>query len=45
MQSFVRGHDAQLFTGLADEADLLIADLLVQLMRYVANTEAPPIQK
>ena len=43
-QSFLAGHDAQLFAVFADQSDLLVGDLLVQLMLYLANTEAPPIQ-
>jgi hypothetical protein len=43
-QRFCRGHDTKLLTVITDEADFLIADLFVQLMRYVANTEAPPIK-
>lgn len=43
-QSFLAGHDTQLLSALADESDLLIVDLFIQLMLYLANTEAPPIQ-
>ena len=44
LQSFVRGHDAQLLTVAADQAQFLVTNFLIQLMRYIANTEAPPQQ-
>ena len=44
MQCLVRGHDTQLLAGVADQADLLIADLVVQLMHDLANSESTSIQ-
>ena len=44
VQSLLAGHDAQLLSAFADQSDLLIVDLFIQLMLYLANTEAPPIQ-
>ena len=36
------GHDAKLLTGGADQTDLAVADLFIELMHIAANTEAPP---
>ena len=43
-QRLLAGNNALLLAILADQSDLLVGDLLVQLMLYLANTEAPPIQ-
>ena len=40
----VRGY-TQLFTGLTDEADLLVTDLLVELMHYIANNRSTSFRK
>ena len=42
LQSLIRRHNTKLFALAADQAHLLVADLLVDLMSHVANTEAPP---
>jgi hypothetical protein len=36
------GLDAKLLTGLADQADLSIAELFVDLLTLNANTKTPP---
>jgi hypothetical protein len=36
------GHDAELLTRSADQANLAVTDILVELMCIAANTEAPP---
>ena len=38
-------HDAELLAGRADETDLAVPDLFVDLMHVAANTEAPPFYK
>ena len=43
-QRLVGGHDAQLLAGIADQADLFVVDLFVQLMHDLANAKAPPIK-
>ena len=43
-QGFFTGHNAHLLSAFADQTDLLVVDLFIQLMLYLANTEAPPIQ-
>ena len=45
VQSVGGGHDTQLFTGLTDEADLLVTDLLVELMHYIANNRSTSFRK
>ena len=44
-QRLLRGHDAQLFAALRDQADLLIPDLFVGLMTCVSDGKAPPNKK
>ena len=41
-QGLLRGHDTHLFAAGANKPQFLVADLLIQLMHYTANTEAPP---
>ena len=36
-QRVIRGHDAQLLAVAADQPHFLVADVLIQLMRYCAN--------
>ena len=44
-QSLLRGNNAHLLAGLTDEADLFVADLLVQFMLQLANGRNTSIQK
>ena len=44
-QSFLGGHDAQLFAGFRDQADLLVPDFFVGLMTCVSDGKAPPNKK
>lgn len=44
-QSVARGHDPELLTIGGNQADLFIPDILIDLMRHVANTETPPTKK
>ena len=41
-QRLLRGHDAQLFTGIGDQSNLLIPDFFVGLMTCVSDGKAPP---
>ena len=43
LQRLPGGHDAQLLSGVGDQANLLVADLFVDLMTLFADTKAPPI--
>ena len=44
-QSFQRGHNAQLFTGLRDQSNLLVADFFIDLMSISSDGKAPPNKK
>lgn len=44
-QSVTRGHDPELLTIGGNQADFFIPDILIDLMRHVANTETPPTKK
>ena len=45
VQGLLCGNNAHLFASLTDEADLLIADFLVQFMLQLANGRNTSIQK
>nr|DAY57724.1 MAG TPA: hypothetical protein [Caudoviricetes sp.] len=44
VQTLRRGHNAQLFAVFADEADLLIPDLFIEFMLYLANNRRTSIR-
>ena len=44
-QSFQSGHNAQLFTGLRDQSNLLVADFFIDLMSISSDGKAPPNKK
>ena len=39
------GHNAQLFTGLRDQSNLLVADFFIDLMSISSDGKAPPNKK
>ena len=43
--SFHSGHDAQLFTGLRDQSNLLVPDFFIDLMSISSDVKAPPNKK
>ena len=43
--SFHSGHDAQLFTGLRDQTNLLVPDFFIDLMSISSDGKAPPNKK
>lgn len=44
-QSVTRGHDPKLLTIGGNQANLFVPNILIDLMRHVANTETPPTKK
>ena len=42
-QRLAGGHDAQLCAILADQANLFVTDILVNLISRIADIEAPPV--
>ena len=44
-QSFQSGHNAQLFTGLRDQTNLLVPDFFIDLMSISSDGKAPPNKK
>lgn len=45
LQSFRRGHDAELLALGTDQANLLVSDLLVQFMHYFTNGRSTSISE